>query len=102
MALIQTLTTQQKQAKARSQIAGGINQAISALQTQMQTLFTSFWSNPELTPQEVSDAFGADAAQLFILMGKAQTFINDVKPSAFIQIPPKAFVINQDGTVTIS
>jgi hypothetical protein len=102
MSIITTIPLEVKQAQAKVKISQGINAAIMGLQDQMLRLFTQFWLNPELTPQQVADAFGTDAAQLFVLMGKAQAFINDVKPNAFVQSPPKAFVINQDGTVTIS
>jgi len=102
MSIITTVSIEAKQTQAKVRISQGIDAAVMGLQAQMLSLFSRFWMNPELTPQQVSDAFGTDAAQLFVIMGKAQAFINDIKPNSFIQQPPKAFVINQDGTVTIS
>ena len=102
MAIIDVKPTELKMAQAKTKIKGGIEAAVNTLQQNLSALMSAFWLNPELTPQQMSDAFGTDAAQLFILMGKAQAFINDVRPGSYIQAPTRPFVINQDGTVTIS
>ena len=64
------------------------------------------WNNPTLTPQEVSDAVGVDAAVLISAHGDLTEAIIKAATSSGIEpnikLPTNAFVINQDGTVTIS
>ena len=74
-----------------------------AVQTFKQS-FANVWNNPQgLTPQNVFDAHGAGAAQLFANAQALATFINSVAPGTLSDndvTPPITYVINPDGTVT--
>lgn len=69
------------------------------------SMLQDFWKDPTgLTPQQVSDALGTDAADLFHFVGNLRTFILAVNPSANIPVPSSfgTWTINGDGTVTIN
>ena len=102
MALIQDLTKEQKQARLKLRVQGGINQAIAQLQQSMSGAFHSVWANPELTPQECFDAFGTEAKDLLVLLQKSKAFVNDLKAGTFIQSSLKPLTVNADGTVTVT
>jgi hypothetical protein len=102
MAIINEIPLATKQQLAKNKMNAQINGTLGQFQSSIASLMAFFWLNPELTPQQMSDAFGTDAATLFVLMSKVSTFMNDVKPNSLNISPTKAFVINQDGTVTIS
>ena len=59
-----------------------------------------------LTPQEVCDALGEDAAQVFQFHGALTDFLMQQATadgvSVDVAIPPYAFTLNADGTVTVS
>jgi hypothetical protein len=59
-----------------------------------------------LTPQQVCDALGEDAAKVFAFHGALTDFIVQQSVadgvSVDLALPPFAFVMNQDGTVTVS
>ena len=101
MALITQLTLEQKQSQVKQRILAGINQNIAQLQGQFTSMFASVWLNPELTAQEVFDAFGTDAAAMFMIAAQTQGFLNTLKPGSCTQIPPKTYTINADGTVSV-
>lgn len=62
-------------------------------------------NNRELTPQEICDALGTDAAQIFKLHGILTRAIVDIATesgiSPDIRTPDNAFTVNVDGTVTV-
>jgi hypothetical protein len=63
----------------------------------------NFWANPRATPQEIAEALGDRAAEVFQLHGKIGALLASVKPES---IEPGMsvvgqFTVNQDGTVTV-
>lgn len=89
------------QAQLKIQMQIQMNMSFKRITQDFKDLFNQVWNHPDLTPQQVMDAFGADAAQLFILAGGTQNYLNAIVPGTVTEVPPKAFVINEDGTVTI-
>lgn len=62
-----------------------------------------FWNNPKATPEEIAEALGGDAKEIFELHAKLGALVSDVKPSAIttgLSVVGK-FSINEDGTVTV-
>ncbi len=60
------------------------------------------WDNQQgLTPQEVMDALGTNAADLFQLSALLVTTVNTAKPGTLDGEQPYEFTINPDGTVTV-
>ena len=102
MAILLELTLEQKKQRQKAKIQGLINSHFQTIQQGFSQVFASVWANPELTPQEVMDAFGSDAVALFQFANAFQNVMNTLQPGVLIQAPPKAFTINQDGTVTIT
>jgi hypothetical protein len=60
-----------------------------------------FWYPTGCTTQDLCDAFGDEAVQLFINSAKTQEYIQALKPDYVPLVPPIPFQINKDGTVTI-
>lgn len=62
-----------------------------------------FWSNPNATPEEISEALGTDAKKLFELHYKLGQFIAEINPSDISEVSGiiGKFTINEDGTVTV-
>lgn len=65
--------------------------------------FGLLWRHPSLTPQEVCDALGSSASELFMVGGDLSTLILKYDPSFPPEnwMPPVMPTFNQDGTVTI-
>lgn len=64
----------------------------------------TFWNNPQATPQEISDALGTDASEVFSLHYKLGEIIATVNP-IFLENTANLignFTQNEDGTVTIN
>ena len=61
-----------------------------------------FWSNPQVTPQEISDEMGNQAVQFFMVHGALAQFIKTLEPNqALTDVTTLGtFTFNQDGTVT--
>lgn len=64
-------------------------------------IFNMVWHNKDFTPKQIIDAFGKDAADLFIFSGDIQNVLAGVNPSYEPCVPTKPYTINQDGTVTV-
>ena len=64
--------------------------------------FSIIWGNKNFTAQEIFDAFGTEAKDLFILSSDLQTLLAKANPSFEPMIPPHPYTINQDGTVTVN
>lgn len=63
-----------------------------------------FWNNPKATPQEIADALGQDASEVFSLHYKLGELIASVD-ATFLEDTAHligSFVQNEDGTVTIN
>jgi hypothetical protein len=63
--------------------------------------FTAIWKNLRITPQEIFDAFGTDARELFIAASGIASVINAIKPNTITEPVPYEYTINEDGTVKI-
>ena len=63
--------------------------------------FNSVWNNKDLTPQQVMDAFGTHASQLFINAQATETFLNTITPGTITFTPPYHYTIHEDGNVTV-
>jgi hypothetical protein len=74
---------------------------IQHLDGQHRGAFNQIWNNEEFTPQEIMDAYGTNAAKLFIDSSATQNFLAVVLEGYVPLVPPQPFTINQDGTVTI-
>ncbi len=95
-------TTEVIQAQLVLQLQAQMNLSFQRLSRDFTNMFSQVWANNDgLTPQQVMDAFGANASQLFLLAGATETYLNTIVPGTITQSPPYAFTINQDGTVTI-
>lgn len=101
-------------AQVREQAVQFVPQRVAALGTrmfdqliEMQRKSISFvWDHPRgLTPQEVCDALGAEAATAFQIHGLFTQAILDIAAvegiTPDLALPDKAFTVNKDGTVTI-
>lgn len=62
-----------------------------------------FWDNPNASPEEIAQALGTDAKQLFELHYKLGQFIAEVNPSDISEVSSVIgnFTINENGTVNI-
>lgn len=102
MAIFGEKTLAEKQAAAKAWITNASAATLNQLVAGIESIFEFLWNNRDgLSPQEVCDALGTDAASLFILFGTMKATINSVKPGALTLSAPFEFTINEDGTVTI-
>lgn len=65
---------------------------------------TIFWNNPMgATPQEIADALGSDAKEIFELHAKLGALLATVKPDSIAEGASIVgqFTLNDNGTVTI-
>jgi ABC-type arginine/histidine transport system permease subunit len=62
-----------------------------------------FWNNPSYTPQQLAEAAGTSAAELFQLHSIAINALEQAVPDSSNEIINliKPYTINEDGTVTI-
>lgn len=61
------------------------------------------WANPHATPQQLLEAYGPQAAEMFRVSALTGKFHFDVKGQAINPVPPGyEYTINEDGTVTIT
>lgn len=95
------LTTDQQKAQVANMLRSSTSQAFLQMKNQFVTNFNLVWNHPTLTPQQVFDSVGTDAAGLFQIASAIQTAANAIVPGVLPQTPPKSYTINQDGTVTV-
>ena len=70
-----------------------------------RNLYEQVWANPfGLTPQQVLDLVGADAAKLFALSSQIAEMLNQIQPGCVVNAVPEGwkYAVNGDGTVTVS
>lgn len=89
----------------QSVLKNGLTESVNNLFEQMKLTFADgmrmVWANPDgLTPQEVFDAFGTDAAELVRLAQILKDAVNKAVPGTFPTTAPD-FTINKDGTITV-
>jgi hypothetical protein len=100
-----TPTTEQKQTRVRNRVKRMSTDLLTRIKSQHQEIMQAVWNNPAgLTPQQVMDAFGSEAAELFQLSDQLLTMLGNVKPDdPYLEeaAAPYNYTINDDGTVTI-
>ena len=99
------LTLAQKQGMVKMQIGNAARNLRTQMIAAYNNLYATVWQNPlGLTPQQVCDALGANAADLFIKADILKTALNtSVAGTITATLPTGATVtLNQNGTVTIT
>ena len=98
-------TTEQKQTRVNNRIKRLSVDTLNHIKAQHREMMQAVWNNPAgLTPQQVMDAFGSEAAELFQLSDQLLTMLGNVKPDDPYLAEAEApynYTINDDGTVTI-
>lgn len=94
-------TLDQKKLRHKAIISGQMTQSFMLLKNQFNAIFKQVWQNKDLTPQQIFDSFGTDAAQLFLIAGTIQQAMNTIVPDSVTQAPPSPYTIHPDGTVTV-
>lgn len=93
---------QKRQAMAKSRLITGMSALFTHLKVEHERMAQIVWDNPRgLTPQEVIDGFGTDAAELFRLSGLLVQVLNEAEPGSYPYQLPYAFTVKPDGTVTL-
>jgi hypothetical protein len=95
-------------------IQGSPQKISNQLKTQAQNVYNTmvavfirsskmFWENPNATPQQIAEALGTDAKQLFEVHYKLGQFISSINPSDIEEVSSIIgnFTMNEDGTITI-
>jgi hypothetical protein len=103
---VDNTTLEQKQKRVGQQLLDMAYQQYVQLCRMQKTGMNFLWNNPNgLTPQQVCDSAGVAGGFLMAAHGALTNCIitaatsAGVKPDIFI--PTNAFVVNEDGTVTI-
>lgn len=93
-------TAAQRAHRVKQHIASTYRQTVHAHQHGMKLL----WDTPEgITPQDVIDALGTDAAEAFALSASLATLIESIDADQVVSVPDGVtFTANPDGTVTLS
>ncbi len=73
----------------------------SSIKNQHYLMFQTIWNNHDFTPEEILAQFGTEAKELFVVSSLTQQLLQTIDPSYEPLVPPKSFIINSDGTVTI-
>ncbi len=95
-------TVEQKQANKRVLITSKIQSSFNQVIKDYKEMFDLVWKSSDLTPQEIFDGFGTDAAQLFLIAGAFKDAVNTVAPDTLTEIPAPSYTINEDGSVSIN
>jgi hypothetical protein len=74
---------------------------LNVLKATATDTFNMFWYSADKTPQEVCDYLGVDAGISFTAHQKIQELIYLLDATWIPLSPPLAYVVNEDGTVTI-
>lgn len=100
------LTKEQKQAQTAIEAAKITERAFARMVRVQKEGIDLVWNNPNgLTPQEVCDGFGENAASIFMFHGAVTEAIMTVASMDGIEVnlsfPTNKFTYNEDGTVTV-
>jgi hypothetical protein len=89
-----------------------INSAVGMVSKVHRNSWDTFWHNPTYTPEQLSAALGTRAKRVFEASAANISFLSTLEtlgnhPAGAIltpeySTPPRAFTINDDGTVTIT
>ena len=71
------------------------------IDTAHRRIFAMVWLDKDYSAKKIVDAFGTDAKDLFVFSGMIQNFLGEINPEYKPCVPPKPYVINDDGTVTV-
>lgn len=93
--------TELKQREAAYQIELKMRALYDNMLATFTEIFTTVWANPNLTPQQVMDAMGDRAAQMFAMAQLCVATLNGAVPNSVDGTPPLPFTVNNDGTVTV-
>lgn len=97
------LTKEQKQELVRKRLVQMTNAIYSMmLNTHKQGMATVWENRLGLTPQEVMDALGTDAADLLRLSQLLKTTLSEADESTELVDTPQELTVNADGTVTVN
>jgi len=96
------------QSQIRERAVTMANQQLQALARMYNNGINFVWNHNLLSPQEVCDGLGVDAAEVFTVHGELATMITTqavalgVDPAVLsMQLPKNDFTKNPDGTVTV-
>lgn len=95
------MSLDEKKAACRATIEQLISTQFSMVVRNFKQVYNIVWFSKDLTPQDVMDALGTDAAQLFQIASIMRTAANTISPNSIELLPLKPITLNKDGTVTI-
>lgn len=88
--------------KKKQFIVQNSDSAMQMLKNSVISSFNLVWFSEDATPQEMFDAFGTKARDLFNISYQAQLFLKAVDDSWEMLVPPKPYTINDNGSVTVN
>ena len=95
-------TTEQLVARTNTRIKKVSLNIYKTILNRHESVWEMIWDNSNgLTPQEVLDSFGSDAAELFLFSSNIQTMLAAAGAGYVPVETPNEFVVNGDGTVTV-
>lgn len=95
------LTLEQKKERVKKRIERKTYETYAGLIGSYNDLSKMVWHNPQgLTPQQVFDSLGTNAAELFELSALLVQTVNTAKPGTLDPAQPYEYTVNEDGTVT--
>ncbi len=99
---ITPVTLKQKQDDVSITLRRDIYRMYHQLSIQHASIIEQVWANRSgLTPQQVLDAMGTDAADMFVLSLDLVGLVEKNKPGSMDLSMVRPYAINADGTVTI-
>jgi hypothetical protein len=90
------------QAYYAKQISGILNRQLPMIVSNFNQIHNMVWNNKYLTPQQVCDALGTNAGELFTIAHAIISLVNSIVPNTLPVTTPMTVTINQDGSVTLS
>jgi hypothetical protein len=64
-------------------------------------IFNMVWYDSQYSAKQIVDGFGTDGASLFQFSGDIQDLLYALDNTYEPLVPPKDYVVNEDGTVTV-
>ena len=103
MALVQSQQALTPVQASKYQMDMALRQVYVAIKNALNVGKRVIWHNPRVTPQELFDAYGSDAAALCALCASAKELLHIGAGEDFGPIMPadKTITPNEDGTVTV-
>ena len=96
-----------REARTATRLSTRLTVGEAQLLQNFRSLYNEVWRNPDgLTPQQVCDALGGKASNLFVIAGTMAGALAQIDPAglgAMASVPAGyAATVNADGTVTIT